>query len=247
MKEDELVLLVGPGTYLVKISDRKLSTEHGTIDLFELEGKKFGDKIKAHTGKEFMIVKPNVIDVLMRKAKRLPQIVTPKDVSMILAYTGVSPDSLIVDAGSGSGFLIIFLANYCREGKIVTYEKRHDFCEVAKKNVELVGLKNVTVKEKDITKGIDEEDVDLLTLDMEDAEKVVEKTFNVLKPGGWLVVYSPHIGQVINVREKIEKLNFTQVKTIENIYREWRVGKHTLPEVSGVMHTGWLTFARKVF
>jgi len=246
MKENELVLLVGPGTYLVKISDRKLNTEHGTVDLFELEKKKFGDKIKTHTGKEFMIVKPNLTDVLMKKAKRLPQIVTPKDASMILAYTGISPDSLIVDAGSGSGFLIIFLANYCREGEIVTYEKRPDFCEVTRKNVELIGLKNVIVKEKNVTKGIDEKNVDLFTLDMEDAEKMIEKIYDVLKPGGWLVVYSPHIGQVINVREKIDKLNFTQIKTIENIYREWRVGRHTLPEVSGVMHTGWLTFARKV-
>jgi len=247
MKENELVLLLGPGTYLVKIGERKLNTEHGTIDLIELKKKKFGDKIKTHTGKEFTIIKPNLIDILMRRAKRLPQIVTPKDASMILAYTGISPDSLIVDAGSGSGFLIIFLANYCRDGKIVTYEKRPEFCEIVKKNVDLIGLKNVVVKGKDVMKGIDEKNVDLFTLDMENAEEVVEKVFNVLKPGGWLVVYSPHIEQVISVRKEIDKLNFTQVKTVENIYREWRVGRHTLPEVSGVIHTGWLTFARKFF
>jgi len=201
-----LVLLLGPGTYLVQVGERKLNTEHGTIDLLELEKKKFGDKIKTHIGKEFTIIKPNVVDILMRRAKRLPQIVTPKDVSMILAYTGISPDSLIVDAGSGSGFLIIFLAHYCREGKIVTYEKRPEFCEVVRKNIELVGLKNVVIKEKDITKGVDEKNVDLITLDMEDADKVIEKIFNALKPGGWLVVYSPHIGQVISVRKKIDGL-----------------------------------------
>jgi tRNA (adenine57-N1/adenine58-N1)-methyltransferase len=246
MKERELVLLIGPGNYLVQVGERKLNTEHGTIDLLELEKKKFGGRIKTHNGVEFTIVKPNVIDILMKRAKRLPQIVTPKDVSMILAYTGISTDSLIVDAGAGSGFLIMFLANYCHDGEVITYEKRPEFCEVVRKNVDLVGLKNVTVKEKDVTKGIDEKNVDLFTVDMEDAEKIIKKVFDVLKPGGWLVVYSPHIGQVINVRKKIDKLNFTQVKTIENIYREWRVGKHTLPEVSGVMHTGWLTFARKV-
>jgi len=246
MKEKELVLLLGPGTYLVQVGERKLNTEHGTIDLLELEKKKFGDRIKTHTGKEFTIIKPNVIDILMRRAKRLPQIVTPKDASMILAYTGISPDSLIVDAGSGSGFLVIFLAYYCNRGKVITYEKRPEFCEVARKNIELVGLKNVVVKEKDVMKGIDEKNVDLFTLDMEDVEKVVKNIFDALKPGGWLAVYSPYIEQVISVRKKIDKLNFTQVKTIENIYREWRVDRHTLPEVSGVMHTGWLTFARKV-
>ena len=192
-----------------------------------------------------MKVKSNLLDIL-KKLKRLPQIVTPKDASLILGYTGTSPDSLIVDAGAGSGFLCIFLAYYCRKGKVVTYEKRSDFAEVVRKNVKISGLKNIVVKEKDIFKGIEEKNVDLITLDMQGAEEVVENAFQVLKPGSWLVVYSPYIEQVISVRNKIEGLNFTQIKTVENIVREWRAGRHTLPEVSGVMHTGWLTFARKI-
>jgi tRNA (adenine57-N1/adenine58-N1)-methyltransferase len=189
--------------------------------------------------------KTNLLDIL-KKMKRLPQIVTPKDASLILGYTGISPDSLIVDAGSGSGFLCIFLAYYCRGGKVVTYEKRSDFAEVVKKNVKSSGLKNIVVKKKDILEGIEERNIDIITLDMKGVEKVVKNSFQVLKPGGWLVVYSPYIEQVISVRDEIENLNFTQVKTVENIVREWRVGRHTLPEVSGVIHTGWLTFARKI-
>ena len=182
---------------------------------------------------------------IFKKLKRVPQIIMPKDASLILAYTGISPDSLIVDAGSGSGFLAIFLAYYCRKGKVVTYEKRPDFAKVAKKNVELTGLKNIVVKEKDVLEGIKEKNIDLITLDMKGSEKVVKMSFDALKTGGWLVIYSPYIEQVISVREEIEKLNFKETKTVENIVREWRVGRHTLPEVSGVMHTGWLTFAKK--
>jgi len=189
-------------------------------------------------------MKSNLLDII-KKLKRLPQIVMPKDASLILSYAGISPNSLIIDAGSGSGFLCIFLAYYCNRGKVVTYEKRHDFAEIVRKNVKLSGLKNIVVKEKDIFEGIEEKNIDLITLDMKDAEKVVENAFHVLKPGGWLVVYSPYIEQVISVRKEIERLNFTQLKTVENIVREWRVGIHTLPEVSGVLHTGWLTFARK--
>jgi len=188
--------------------------------------------------------KINLLDIL-KKLKRLPQIITPKDASLILGYTGISPDSLIVDAGSGSGFLCIFLAYYCRKGKVVTYEIRSDFAKVVKNNIKLSGLKNIVLKEKDILEGIEEKNVDLITLDMKGVEKVVKNGFQVLKPGGWLLVYSPYIEQVISVRNEIENLNFTQVKTVENIVREWRVGRHTLPEVSGVIHTGWLTFARK--
>ena len=246
MKENELALLIGKDIYFIRAGDRKINTEFGIIDQSELLKKKFGDKIKTHSGEEFIIVKPNLIDILFKKTKRLPQIIMPKDASLILAYTGIASDSLIVDAGTGSGFLSMFLGYYCNKGKVVTYEKRPEFAKVARNNIELNGLKNVFVKEKDVLKGIDEKNVDLITLDLEFPEQIVENCFDSLKSGGWLVVYSPHIEQVIKVRKEIERLNFTQVKTIENIIREWRVGRHTLPEVSGVMHTGWLTFARKI-
>jgi len=189
--------------------------------------------------------KSNLLDIL-KKLKRVPQIIMPKDASLIFGYTGVSPNSLIVDAGTGSGFLAIFLAYYCKKGKVVTYEKRCDFAKVAKMNIKLTGLKNIVLKEKNVLGGIDEKNVDLITLDMKDAEKIVKMSFDALKTGGWLVIYSPYIEQVISVREEIEKLNFKEIKTVENIVREWRVGRHTLPEVSGIMHTGWLTFARKI-
>jgi len=189
--------------------------------------------------------KLNLLDIL-KKLRRVPQIIMPRDASLILAYTGISPNSLIVDAGAGSGFLAIFLAYYCDKGKVVTYEKRSDFAKVAKKNIKLSGLKNITLKEKDIQEGIDEKNVDLITLDMKGVEKLVKPSFDALKSGSWLAIYSPYIEQVILVREEIEKLNFEEIRTVENILREWRVGRHTLPEVSGVMHTGWLTFARKV-
>lgn len=188
----------------------------------------------------------NLLDIL-KKLKRLPQIVTPKDASLILGYTGISPDSLVIDAGSGSGFLCIFLAYYCRKGRVVTYEKRPDFAKAVRKNVKLSRLKNIVVKEKDILEGIEEKNVDLITLDMKGAEEVVKNAFQVLRPGGWLVVYSPYIEQVISARNEMENLDFGQIKTVENIVREWRVGRHTLPEVSGVIHTGWLTLARKNF
>jgi len=188
--------------------------------------------------------KLNLLDIL-KKLRRVPQIIMPRDASLILAYTGISPDSLIVDAGTGSGFLAIFLAHYCNKGKVVTYEKRSDFAKVAKKNIKLSELKNIVLKERDILEGIDEKSVDLITLDMKGVEKIVKTSFDALKSGGWLAIYSPYIEQVIRIREEIERFNFKEIKTVENIVREWRVGGHTLPEVSGVMHTGWLTFARK--
>ena len=247
MKEGEFVLLVSKDdSYFTEVSDRILNIQSGKIDLNQLKKKKFGEKIKTHTGKEFFIVKPNIKDIFERKAKRLPQIIMPKDAALILAYTGVEPGSLVVDAGFGSGFLAMFLANYIR-GKVVTYEKEKKFFKTAKQNINSSGLSEfIKLKEKDIRKGIDEKNVDLVTLDMKNAERVVKHAYKSLKPGGWLVVYSPYIEQVKKVVSEMEKKGFSEVKTVENIVRGWQVRDHTLPERSGIMHTGFISFARKV-
>ena len=247
MKEGELVLLISKDdSYLTEVSDRVLNIQSGKIDLKQLRKKKFGENIKTHTGKQFFIVKPNIKDIFERKAKRLPQIIMPKDAALILAYTGVEPGSLVVDAGFGSGFLAMFLANYTR-GKVVSYEKEKKFFKIAKQNIKSSGLeKFIQFKQKDIRKGIDEKNVDLVTLDMKNAERVVKHAYKSLKPGGWLVVYSPYIEQVKKVVSEIEKKGFSEVKTVENIVRGWQVRDHTLPERSGIMHTGFISFARKV-
>jgi tRNA (adenine57-N1/adenine58-N1)-methyltransferase len=238
-------LLLGKKKYVVNLEGDKYNTQFGQIDLKELKKKKIGERIKTHTGQEFIVAEPSFLDLLEKKARRLPQIVMPQDAAMILAYTGISPKSLIIDAGSGSGFLCIFLAYYCPLGKVVSYEINKKFAQIAVENAKLIGLKNLTIKNKDILQGIEEENVDLITLDMKDAEKIVEDAYNALKPGGWLVVYSPYIEQVKLVNEKIEKMPFVELKTIECIKREWQIGSFTRPKTLGLMHTGWLTFARK--
>jgi tRNA (adenine57-N1/adenine58-N1)-methyltransferase len=239
-------LLSKKRVYTVKNPEGKLKISEGEIDFEKTGIGKNGDKIKTHKGKEFTVVEPNLID-LMGKMKRGAQVITPKDASLILAYTGIPSDSLIVDAGSGSGFLSIFLANYCKEGKIVTYERNEEFHKKVIENIKLSCLKNIEAKKRDVLKKFfDEKDVDMVTLDMKGAEKIVSKCHGILKSGGWLVVYSPHIEQVEKVRSEIEKNDFTQVRTVESIVREWKSDYgFTRPKNKGLVHTGWLTFARK--
>jgi tRNA (adenine57-N1/adenine58-N1)-methyltransferase len=81
---------------------------------------------------------------------------------------------------------------------------------------------------------------------MKYAEKVVKHAYKSLRVGGWLVVYSPYIEQVKAVVKEMERKGFNKTKTVENIVREWDVREHTLPARSGIMHTGFLTFARKI-
>jgi tRNA (adenine57-N1/adenine58-N1)-methyltransferase len=247
MKKKDIVLLLSKDkSYLVEPGKESISTSDGIFNTSELWKKQFGDTIKTHIGKEFIIVKPYLKDVLEKKVRRGAQVVLPKDVALILAYTGIPTDSLVVDCGTGTGYMCIFLAYYLCRGKVVTYEKNKEFAKIARENIRAVGLKNILLKEKDVTKGIGEENVDLVTVDIQHPERVVKHAYKSLKPGGFLVVYSPTVEELITVNKEIKSKGFCDVKTIENIVREWQVEFTTRPKTIGLMHTGWLTFARKV-
>ncbi len=238
---DRWVLLVGPRTYLVDRKKGKLHTDLGLIDLRKI--KKYGQKIKTKKA-TFTVVKPTIIDVL-KFSRRMPQVVLPKDAGLIVAETGLSRGWNCLDAGGGSGFLTMFIANLVKPGKVYCYERNEKFYKNILKNVEMSGLKNILVRNEDAFK-FKEKNLDLITLDMVGAEKLVEKCFKRLNVGGWLVVYSPHIEQVKSVVEEMRRVGFSDVRTKENIVREWKVDTHTHPIPSGIVHTGFLTFGRKV-
>lgn len=246
MKNGELVLLLADGeSYLVSVEKKVMHTQSGVIDLKQLKKKKFGGEINTHTGKKFTIVKPNMNDILKR-LQRTAQVMLPKDIALILAYTGIRSDSLVLDAGTGTGYLAVFLANYIPNGKVVTYENDKRFIKIAKKNIIASGLKNIRLKEKNVMKGFDERNADLVTLDLKNSQKAIKHAYKSLGTGGWLVVYSPTIESLVEVAKAIKRKDFCGIKTVENIVREWKVELTTRPKTEGLMHTGFLTFARKL-
>lgn len=247
LKRGELVLLFGKdGSYLTEVSEKKLNTKDGMIDLSKLKTKNFGDKIQTHTKKFFTILKPTFKDILERRVKRTAQVILPKDIALILAYTGIPSKSLVVDAGTGSGYASLFLANYLAKGKVVTYESDSNFAKIARDNIRRSGLKNIFLKQSDVTKGIDDKDVDLILLDFQKSNKAVRYAYKSLKVGGWLVVYSPTAESLLKTLKEIKTKDFSQISTVENIVREWQVERTTRPKTVGLMHTGFITFARKV-
>jgi tRNA (adenine57-N1/adenine58-N1)-methyltransferase len=185
---------------------------------------------------------------IFKNLKRGPQIITLKDMALISAYTGISSGQKIVDAGSGSGFLAIYLGNLVKpDGKVISYEIRKDFAEIAKQNVKKAGLEKVVrIKNKDVSKGIEEKNVDVITLDLPEPWKVVKNAKKSLKKGGWIVSYVPNIEQVKKMVEECEKQRIKHVHTIESFIREIIVRKKgTRPENTGIIHTGYISFFRR--
>jgi len=230
-------------TFYVSDLSKDMHTQFGFISKKELKRKK--GIVKTNKGKEFFIFEAGFID-RFKKLKRGAQIITLKDAGSIIAETGINRDSRVLDAGGGSGALACVLGNIVKQ--VVTYENNKAFVNIIEENIKNLDLKNVTVRNKDITKGISEKNLDLVVLDMLNPEKVIEHAAKSLKSGGFLVAYLPSVTQVVNfVRTMGRNKNLILSKVIENIQRQWKIeGKIARPEFSMLGHTGFLIFVRRV-
>jgi tRNA (adenine57-N1/adenine58-N1)-methyltransferase catalytic subunit len=236
-------ILIGPKgkKYLLKKDEKEMHTQHGVIKI-----KKKNGIVKSHLGTEYIQAEANFVDKLLN-CKRGPQVVLPKDATAIIAYSSLQPGAKVVDAGTGSGWLSAFLAHYVGpEGSVTTYEKRKEFAAIAKDNFKFLEIKNIKQKVGDITKGIKERKVDLLTLDLLTPTDVPNIP-KVLKAGGYVVAYVPHLAQARDFVQFIQKEGLMYEKTIEIIKREWSWKSNSLREdMDSIGHTAYLVFARKI-
>jgi len=181
-----------------------------------------------------------------KKLKRGPQIITRKDASIIVAETGLKPDWKCLDLGGGSGFLSLFLARFLQAGSVLTYEIKKEHADIINENIKRLGFGNIKVINKPAEKFTGK-GYDLITVDMKGAEKIMDRCHAALKEKGWLVVYSPHINQQLAGKKKMEKAGFSNIYTLETIQRFWKIDTRGFahPEHTQLVHTGFITFARK--
>lgn len=225
-----------------QVKDQDVHTQFGVIKKAAITKAKLGSTVTSNTGKAFVVSELTFLDAF-RKIKRGPQIIPLKDVGAIIAETGMNKDSKILDAGSGSGALACFLGHLVKS--VISYEIRDDFAEIAEGNVKKLGLKNVTIKKKDVYKGITGKNLDVIILDLAEPWNAIPHAHTALKPGGFLVNYSPTTPQVADFVNNLE--GFAHLKTIELIEREWEVsGRKVRPKSQGIGHSGFLTFCRRI-
>ena len=250
VSDNDLVLLyLKPHkSWLIRIKNgEKAHTHAGFIEHNTIIGKEFGSSIESSTGRTFRLLKPTIADFLMRFS-RPTQVVYPKDLGMIAAWTGLSPGKIVIESGTGSGALTAFMANLVRSnGHVYTYEIRGEFMEVAKKNLQKVGLlEYVTITNKDAKEGIDIKDADIGIIDVGDPWTLVEPFKNALKGSGMLAAISPTMNQAEKITVELLDKGFVDVWSLELISRELeaRVGM-TRPSMRMIGHTAYITFARK--
>jgi tRNA (adenine57-N1/adenine58-N1)-methyltransferase len=242
--------------YFARAGDEKLHTDLGIVDLKKLEGMDWGSTIESHLGKPFTVIKPRAPD-FFKHIRRTGAPMMPKDIGIIIAYTGVCPSDVILDAGTGSGVLAIYLGTIAKH--VISYEANEQFAKNARKNVEQAGLENVEVRHGDILAELEHVEgqiegqieghikgpFDVVTLDMQEAAKVVPGAYRVLRTGGFMATYSPFFKQAIEARRAAEQAGFSELQTIIVNEQELDVGRRGTRPSTRVGHTGFITIARK--
>ncbi|MBW3015309.1 methyltransferase domain-containing protein [Candidatus Woesearchaeota archaeon] len=227
--------------FFVKDTNKDFHTHLGIVSKSDL--KKKHAKLKTNTKNELTIYTPTKAD-LLRKIKRGAAIILPKDIGYIIAETALNNKSKILDAGTGSAALAISLALVSKH--VYSYEVNEKHYQISKENIEELKLKNITLKNKDISTA-KETNIDLMTLDMPEPWHYITIAESSLKDAGFLITYLPTITQVIQMVESVERTKFRHMKTIELIERSWHVeGKRVRPKSKMIGHTAFLSFFRKI-
>lgn len=196
-------------------------------------------------GRDYLVLEPSVRD-LLETMPRKAQIVGPKDAAYILFTCGLKSGDLVVEGGAGSGYLTVALAHAVSpNGRVVSYEVREDFRQVAQGNVERSGLADVvTFRGENLHEGIRETGARAVVLDLPDPWRAIPTATAALLPTGTLASFSPTVEQARETVLALREGGFADVWTVELLERRLEVKQGTRPAFDMLGHTGYLSFGR---
>ena len=230
--------------FYIRDTDKDFHCNFGRISSSDLKLPN-GSEIITNTGEKFVILDNTFSDDFGR-IERLPLIVCRKDIGLFITECGITKDSIVLDAGTGSGSVACYIGAIARE--VFSLDIREDHLKSAKKNVEALGLDNVHLSIGNIAEDSPVSDADAFFLDIPEPWTAIETAKKALKIGGYLCSYSPCITQVNQFVDAVgvsESLHFE--KTVELIERGWIVsGRRVRPASEGIGHTAFLTFVRRI-
>ena len=204
---------------------------------------------------QYLALRPLLSDFVL-SMPRGAQVVYPKDSGQIVQMADIFPGAHVVEAGVGSGALSMSLLRAVGdEGRLSSYERRQDFADIARANVDrYFGAPHPawSITVGDLQDALDESPsdraVDRVVLDMLAPWETLDAVARALRPGGLVCCYVATTTQLSTTVEALRAHgSFTEPQSWESMVRGWHVeGLAVRPEHRMVGHTGFLCTARRL-
>jgi tRNA (adenine57-N1/adenine58-N1)-methyltransferase len=232
------------------VAGKQFHTHKGILEHDSLIGGPEGVTV-AIGATTYLALRPLLPDYVL-SMPRGAQVVYPKDSANIIGMADVFPGAHVVEAGVGSGALSMSLLRAVGPGgRLSSYERRTDFADIARSNVERFfggphPAWSITVGS--LQDELVDTDVDRVVLDMLAPWECLDAVSSALRPGGVLCCYVATTTQLSTTVEAMRSQGtFTEPASWETMARGWHVeGLAVRPQHRMVGHTGFLCTTRRL-
>lgn len=231
--------------------DQEFVSQNGVIKFNDI--RELPSTVTSSKNHEYYVYIPS-FDEFILLMKRGPQIIYPKDIGAILIAGNISKNSNILEIGTGSGALTLYLNLILdQKSRLFTLDENEKNQRRAQKTIErfvasskinnLVDVNYINSKLSAFAFNDLADKVDTIITDIPEPWEFFLK--NQIKQNLNWVSYLPSISQVEKIVTKLRENNFVNIKITETLNREWIVEKKILrPKNEMVGHTGFVVGAR---
>ena len=208
--------------------------------------------VKTTTGVNFKIYKPTYKEFVLLM-KRGPQIIYPKDVAQIVLELNIHNSSNVLEIGSGSGALTLYLYTLLKNtGKLYSLDSSKINQRRANKTISRY-ISTLSEENNDITFLNEElvnfnyktlnEKINSIITDVPEPWEFY--TNNKIENSIHWVSYLPSMTQVMRMNDTLKDEQFQDIEIKEVIVRDWVVDKKIVrPSNKLVSHTGFIISAK---
>ncbi len=242
---------------------KQFHTHRGALAHDALIGSPEGVVLESTGGTTYVALRPLLSDFVL-SMPRGATVVYPKDAAAIVGQADIFPGARVLEAGAGSGALTCTLLRAVGDGgSVVSFERRSDFADVARRNVEAFfggphpawtcrdgDLADLVLDEPSPVDGsvVATGGIDRVVLDMLSPWEPLPTVAAALTPGGVLCGYVATTTQLSRLVEDLRAHGgFTEPSASETMLRTWHVeGLAVRPDHRMVGHTGFLVTSRRL-
>ncbi|PPK94670.1 tRNA (adenine57-N1/adenine58-N1)-methyltransferase [Kineococcus xinjiangensis] len=236
---------------------KEFHTHRGRFSHDELIGRDDGAVVRNTAGVEYLALRPLLSDFVL-SMPRGAAVVYPKDAGQIVQMADLFPGARVIEAGVGSGALTMSLLRAVGdEGRVHSFERREDFAQIARANVEtFFGGPHPAweLRVGDLVAALPEAGLsadsaaDRAVLDMLAPWECLDAVADALAPGGVLICYVATATQLSRLAEAVRETGrWTEPEAWESMVRGWHLeGLAVRPQHRMVGHTGFLLTTRRL-